>query len=133
MLPASRWAMIDNPSNEKPPRDEESFAPVKEKRRHFAGVWILPIIAALIVGYLALRSYAEHGPGISISFKSAEGLSVGQTQIKFKSVTLGTVDSIELKPDLSGVIVHATTTASARNLLTDHTRLWIVRPQLNAS
>jgi paraquat-inducible protein B len=113
--------------------DLESFPPADEKRRRFSGIWILPIVAALISGYLAIRSYMEHGPDIAISFKSAEGLSVGQTQIKYKAVTLGTVKSIELKPDLSGILVKASMTSSARNFLTDHAKFWVVRPQLNAA
>ncbi len=126
----------EKPSDKPPenqPEKESDFPEAQEKWRRFSGVWILPIIAALIAGYLAIRSYTEHGPGITISFKSAEGLSVGQTQIKYKAVTLGTVDSISLKPDNSGIIVHAATTSSARNFLTDHALFWIVRPQLNAT
>jgi paraquat-inducible protein B len=111
----------------------DNFPDAVERRRRFSGIWILPIVAALVAFYLAGKSWVEHGPSIAITFKSAEGLSVGQTQIKYKAVTLGTVTSIELTPDHSGVVVHAATTASARDFLTDHARFWVVRPQLNAS
>ena len=118
---------------DRPPEDDEDFPPAKERRRWFSGIWILPVVAALIAGYLAVRSYSEHGPDVRITFKSGEGLSVGQTQIKYKSVTLGTVQRIDLAPDSSGIVVTATTTASARSFLTDHARFWVVRPQLNAA
>jgi paraquat-inducible protein B len=114
-------------------QNADAFPHAQQRKRYLSGVWILPIIAALIAGYLGLRSYMEHGPDVTISFKSAEGLSTGQTQVKYKAVTLGTVKNIELKPDLSGVVVRITTTANARDLLTDHARFWIMRPQLNAA
>ena len=59
-------------------------------------VWIIPIIAALIGGGLAINSYLERGPTITISFKTADGLQAGKTKIKFKDVEIGTVTTIEL-------------------------------------
>jgi paraquat-inducible protein B len=103
------------------------------RRHHFSSVWLIPIIAALIAGYLGLRSYAEHGPIITISFRTADGLSTGQTTVRYKSVTLGTVDNITLNGDHSGVIVRIRMNAGADEILTDQARFWIERPRLTTT
>ena len=45
-----------------------------QKRRWFAWVWVVPIVAAAIVIWLASRALADRGPMITIEFKAAEGL-----------------------------------------------------------
>jgi paraquat-inducible protein B len=98
--------------------------------RWFTPVWILPLLAALLVGALAVRSLAERGPLITIAFADAEGLEAGTTPIRHKDVDLGTVESIHLSPDLSQVIVRARMRRSIGAHLTSGTRFWIVRPRV---
>ena len=54
-------------------------------------VWIVPILAALIGGFIALKTLWERGPTITIQFVSGEGIEAGKTKIKHKSVDVGTV------------------------------------------
>ncbi|MGE3623551.1 MAG: intermembrane transport protein PqiB [Bdellovibrionales bacterium] len=121
------------PSPDIPENPPETSGRAMIRRRYFSAVWVIPIIAAVIAGYLAVRSYMQQGPAFTITFKSGEGLSVGQTQIKYKAVTLGTVEDITLAPDRRGIVVHARMKGSARALLTDHARFWIVRPAFNTT
>ena len=65
------------------------------RRRVFQAIWLIPMVVALIVGYLGVRSYMQHGPIDQFLSASAEGLSVGQTSVNYKYVTLGTVDRID--------------------------------------
>jgi paraquat-inducible protein B len=67
-----------------------------------------------------------------VSFDTAAGLTAGQSQLKFKDVTMGTVKSVAVAPDLSKVLVTIETTHEATPLLTDKTVFWIVKPQLFA-
>jgi paraquat-inducible protein B len=99
-------------------------------RRWFAWVWIVPIIAAGLVIWLAWRSLADRGPTITIAFKGAEGLQAGQTKIQHRDVDVGTVESVELTPDMSRVIVHARMTRQAAAYLTEKTRFYIVAPRV---
>jgi paraquat-inducible protein B len=68
-----------------------------------------------------------------LTFKSADGLTAGQTKVKHKAVDLGTVTGIRLAPDMSHVIVHVRMTSEATPYLTDKARFWVVRPRLSAS
>jgi len=99
------------------------------RRRRFSAVWAIPIIAAIIAGYLGYRTLIEQGPVLTLSFETAEGLAAGQTQVKYKAVALGTVDSIDLSSDNSHVIVKVRMNNVGRRFLTSHARFWVVRPR----
>jgi paraquat-inducible protein B len=102
------------------------------RRRRISLIWIVPVITALIAGWLAWNTYSKRGPTITISFNSAEGLQAGQSQLKYRDVTMGTVRSISIAPDLSKVLVEVETVREATRLLTDKTIFWVVKPQLFA-
>jgi paraquat-inducible protein B len=99
-------------------------------RRWFAWVWIVPIVAAGLVIWLGWHSLADRGPMITIAFKAAEGLTAGQTKIQHRDVDVGTVQSVELTPDMSRVIVHARMTRQATPYLNEKTRFYIVAPHV---
>jgi paraquat-inducible protein B len=99
-------------------------------RRVFHTIWLIPIVAVLIAGFLAYRAIADRGDTIKISFSTADGLTAGQTKIRHKAVELGTVRSIRLAPDMSHVEVIADMSREADRYLTDAARFWVVRPRL---
>jgi len=103
------------------------------RRRRFSFVWAIPIIAAIIAGYLGYRTIIEQGPVLTLSFDTAQGLAAGQTQVKYKAVALGTVDSIDLSSDNSHVIVKVRMNNVGRRFLTSHARFWVVRPRFTPS
>ena len=94
-------------------------------------VWIIPIVAVLIGGWLAVQAWLEQGPTITISFQSGEGLEPGKTRIKYKDVDIGLVKNLTLSDDVKGVIVTAEMSKQAERLLVDDTRFWVVRPRIS--
>jgi len=102
------------------------------RRRRISLIWAVPVITALIAGWLAWDTFSKRGPTIVISFNSAEGLQAGQSLLKYRDVTMGTVRSINLAPDLSKVLVTVETVREAAPLFTDKTIFWVVKPQLFA-
>jgi paraquat-inducible protein B len=105
-------------------------APVRRSR--FSVVWLIPILAALIAGYLGYRTLMERGPLLTLSFDTADGLTSGQTQVQYKAVALGTVESIDLGKDNHNVIVRVRMNNVGARFLTDHARFWVVRPSFAA-
>ena len=103
------------------------------RKSGFSLVWILPIVAAIIGGYLAFTTLANRGREVVITFQTADGLTAGQTKVRHKAVDLGTVTGIRLATDMSHVIVRVRMTSEADPYLTDHARFWVVRPRLSAS
>jgi paraquat-inducible protein B len=113
---------------------EQSSVPTASahRRRRIPLIWIVPALSLLIALWLAWDTYSRRGPTITISFDSGAGLQAGQSQLKFKDVTMGTVKSIAVSPDFSKVILKVETTREAVPLLSDKTVFWIVKPQLFA-
>lgn len=95
-------------------------------------VWVVPIIALLIGGWLAFKAWSEKGPEITITFESAEGLEANKTKIKFKDVEIGTVTEIKLMDNLSGVVVTAEMVRDAEDYLTEQSQFWVVRARVAA-
>jgi paraquat-inducible protein B len=102
------------------------------RSRRISIIWLIPIVAVAIGAWLAWDTWSKEGPTIKISFDTAEGLQAGQSQLKYKDITLGTVKSLELAPDHSHVIVTIATTHQAKPLLTDKTIFWVVKPRFFA-
>jgi len=100
------------------------------RRRRFSFVWLVPLVAASIALYLGYRTFVEQGPLLTLSFDTAEGLAAGQTQVKYKAVAVGTVDSIDLSSDNSHVIVKVRMNDVGRRFLNSHARFWVVRPRI---
>src|SRR6266540_2914308 len=86
-----------------------AFGAVVVPRRRFTPqlIWIIPIVAVLVGGWLAAKAILERGPTITITFKTAEGLEAGKTKIKYKDVEIGLVKTIALSPDRKGIVVTA--------------------------
>lgn len=115
-----------------PAVDSERRLPRARIRRRLvlSWIWLLPLGALGLVGYLVYGLAADRGPMISIAFDTADGLSAEQTEVKYKAVTLGTVAHIDLADDLSHVVVQVRMNKGAASLLTDRARFWVVRPRL---
>jgi len=95
-------------------------------------VWLIPLVAVVIGGWLAWTTLSKRGPTITLMFESGEGLQAGQSLLKFKDITFGTVQSLDLTPDHQHVNVTIQTTHAAEALLTNRTIFWVVKPRLFA-
>jgi paraquat-inducible protein B len=95
-------------------------------------VWLIPLIAALIGGWILAHSILTRGPTITIIFKNADGLEAGKTKIKYKEVDIGDVKSIALTKDRSRVVVTAQLAKGSDSFLREDTRFWVVRPRIGA-
>ena len=105
-------------------------ANVKNKGRHFSIVWTVPLIAAILAGYLVYDHLQKSGPNITISFKDGSGLRTGQTPIKYRGVQIGEVIAVELSQDHQAVLVKARLQRSAASIAREGSVFWIVRPEV---
>ncbi len=70
-------------------------------RRRLPLIWLVPLVAVLAGGWLAVRAILEKGPTVTITFRTAEGLEAGKTKIRYKDVEIGLVKAIALSDDRS--------------------------------
>ncbi|MEO8746814.1 MAG: MlaD family protein [Rhodanobacter sp.] len=103
---------------------------VRRRRSHASLVWLVPALAALVGLGLVVHSWLQAGPEITISLQSAEGLDAGKTQVKYKNVVIGRVQTIRLSEDRSRVLVKVALEKNAENFATQETRYWVVRPRI---
>ena len=113
-----------------PAVDEPIPEPEVLRGKRFSIVWLIPLLAMLIGVWLVVKTIRETGPTITIVFKSAEGLVPGKTEIKYKDVTVGKVQRIQLSENLSQVLVSAAMSPEVAAHLTGDTLFWIVRARL---
>jgi len=117
----------------KPDFAEVPEAVAEPKRKHSLQlVWLIPIIAALVGGSLAIKTYLQKGPTITITFKTGDGLEAGKTKIKFRDVEVGVVKDISIDKGLDHVIATAELKKGVKPYLVEDTRFWVVRPQISA-
>ncbi|MFC0407836.1 PqiB family protein [Roseomonas elaeocarpi] len=115
------------------PRD--GGAPALVARRHhrrFGFVWLIPIVAVLVAGYLGWRTFSDRGPLVEVTFQSADGLTAGQTPVRYKAVQVGTVERVSLEGDLKRVRIAIRMTNAVSDRLTEGAKFWVVRPRLTA-
>jgi paraquat-inducible protein B len=105
---------------------------INVSKSRFSIVWIIPLLALMLGGWLTYEYLQEKGTVVQIEFRSADGLSAGKTKIKYKDVEVGIVDDISFSRNLSSVIVTATITSNMRKHLNPETRFWVVRARVAA-
>jgi paraquat-inducible protein B len=107
-------------------------AVAEPKRRHSLQlVWLIPIVAAIIGGTLAVKTYLQKGPTVTITFKTGDGLEAGKTKIKFKDVEVGLVKDVSIAKDLKSVIATAELKKGVTPYLVEDTNFWVVRPRIS--
>ncbi|PIE45449.1 MAG: hypothetical protein CSA45_02505 [Gammaproteobacteria bacterium] len=104
---------------------------IKKKNTRFNHVWWLPLIALLVVTYVAVNRYTSKGPLITITFSSAEGLAVGKTKVRYKDVEVGKVERIDLNDHYGGVTVFVRINKANESMLRKNTRFWVVKPRVS--
>jgi paraquat-inducible protein B len=124
--------MAEPPHRAEPPDIPEAVAAPKSARS-IQLVWVIPLIAVLVGGWIAVKTILERGPTITISFKTGEGLEAGKTKIKYKHIEIGLITSIALAPDRVRVVATAQLDKDGEFLLVEDTRFWAVRPQITAA
>jgi paraquat-inducible protein B len=93
-------------------------------------VWLAPVIAALVTGYLLYRRVQARGPEITLHFRDASNLRRGETTIKYRGVTVGEITTLELSPDHQKVVIKARLRRTAKDLAREGSVFWIVRPEV---
>ncbi|NNE88965.1 MAG: MCE family protein [Silicimonas sp.] len=93
-------------------------------------VWLVPIAALLISLWVAWQSYADRGPLIEIAFQEASGIRAGETDLRFRDVTVGIVEDVGFSPTLDTVRVSVRLDKSVAAYADDDAAFWIVRPEV---
>jgi paraquat-inducible protein B len=107
--------------------------PHQPRRLRLSWVWLVPILAGILAGWIAVRAILDRGPAIEVTFKDAEGIEAGKTKVRYKSVDIGSVKTVTLTSDRRTVHVLIQMEKFARPFIVAGSRFWVVRPRLGVS
>ncbi len=93
-------------------------------------VWVVPLIALLVGGYMILKEVSGQGPQITIVFEDGAGIEAGKTVLQHKGLNVGIVDAVALSKDLSQVEAIISLQKSAKGLAREGSKFWILRPEI---
>ena len=93
-------------------------------------VWIVPLIALAVGGWMVFREFRDRGPEITIHFDQGNGIEPRKTVLDFQGVTVGVVTDVRLKDDLSGVSVTLRLDKNAAQIAREGAQFWVVRPEI---
>ena len=96
-------------------------------------VWLVPLIALAVGGWMVWREFRHRGPEITIEFADGSRVEPKKTVLEYKGLPVGVVTGVTLKDDLSGVIVRLRLDQSASELAREGTQFWIVHPEIGFS
>ncbi len=95
-------------------------------------IWIVPLLAALLVGWIGYRAWHLRGTVITIHLDEGYDLRVGD-DVRYRGIAVGTIRSIVLSRDLDGIEIQAALQPNASGLARAGSRFWVVRPQLDVT
>lgn len=96
-------------------------------------VWVVPILALLIGGWMIWRNTTSQGPVARVRFETADGIAARQTEVRCRSVRVGVVKTVKLADDLKSVLVFLELDPDYEKLLRSGTRFWVVRPRFSGT
>jgi paraquat-inducible protein B len=111
--------------------DVPSAVAVSKRRKSPQLIWLIPIVAVLIGGWLAVKTILEKGPTITITFKTAEGIEAGKTKVKYKNIDIGEVKAVNFSKDLENIVLTVEMNKGAAPHLVEDVRFWIVKPRIS--
>ncbi len=100
------------------------------QRSRISPIWLLPIITVLIGVWMFGQHIHNKGTDITIVMPNAEGITVGKTEIRVKSVKIGVIDKLKLGDDQTYVIAKATIEKEYADLLRQDSLIWAVKPRI---
>lgn len=100
--------------------------------RRISMVWLIPLVALIVSLAVAWRTYDDRGPLIEIVFQDAAGIDAGKTTLRFRDVTVGMVETVNLTPDLREVVVGVRLDKKIAHYVDADAEFWVVRPSVSA-
>jgi paraquat-inducible protein B len=121
---------VTEPSDEPEAAGPLPAARVTRRRWRVAIIWVVPLVAAIVAGYLVYTRLSEFGATITIRFRDGSGVKAGQTELRYRGVPVGEVTAVELSRSREHVLVKTRLRRSAGSLAREGSLFWIVRPEV---
>ena len=95
-------------------------------------VWIIPLLALVAALAVAWQSYNSRGPLISIEFEKGAGIKQGETELRYRDVTVGVVEDVGFSAGLGKVIASVRVDKDVAPYIDSSAVFWVVQPEVTA-
>jgi len=106
-------------------------AVVKERKSIYI-VWIIPVVAMFIAGWMIYKYYDSKGYDIYVTFENGNGLVVNKTPLIYNGIKIGVITDLKLeKKDISKIIATITIDTGAGGVAKKGNVFWKVEPKVS--
>ncbi len=109
---------------------------VKSARKLFLSgasiVWIIPLLALVAAFGVAWSSFNSRGPEIFVEFAKGAGIKAGETELRYRDVTVGRVEAVGFTEDLAKVLATIRVDKDIAPFIDASAAFWVVQPEVSA-
>lgn len=108
-------------------------SPQRELRsRRPSVIWLMPLLALAVSAGVVWNNYASKGPLITITFKSASGISAGTTEVRIRDLRVGIVESVGFSDGMAAVEAQVRIDKTIARYVDTEAEFWLVEPKVTA-
>jgi len=112
---------------------EVTISPVRKAFLSGASViWVIPLLALVVALYVAWQSYNDRGPLIVVEFAQGTGISAGETELKFRDISVGKVEKVGFTQGLERVTASIRVNKDVAPYIDSSAVFWVVQPEVSA-
>lgn len=89
-------------------------------------VWVVPLLAAAVAGYVMIQRIAEYGIKVTVRFKDGSGLRAGETAVEYRGIQVGSVQESQLVTNSSAVQIRVSIKRRYAPLVRVNSEFWNV-------
>ena len=95
-------------------------------------VWIIPLLALVAALFVAWQSFNDRGPLIVIEFQKGAGIKAGETELRYRDVTVGVVEKVGFTSGLEKVTASVRVDKDVAPFIDSSAVFWVVQPEVSA-
>lgn len=94
-------------------------------------IWLFPVVAVAISGWLLYDYFKQQGPRIHITFEDAASIVPEKTAVKFRGVAIGLVKDIYISEDQKSVTAEIILRKDASDFAVEGSKFSLITPKVN--
>ena len=109
---------------------EPTLQPNQTDKWSFNPVWIIPLLAIFVAGWMLYQDWSSRGPTVTIVTNNADGIEAGKTKVKVHNVDVGEVSQVKLSNDFEHALITIEMEKGTEKLLRQDTKFWVIKPRV---
>jgi paraquat-inducible protein B len=93
-------------------------------------IWLFPLFAIGITGWLLYDYYNDQGPRVRITFEDAAGIQPEKTTLRFRGIAIGVVKDVFISEDQKDVVAEVLLRRDAKSFAVEGSKFSLVQPKV---